>query len=241
VGNNDGGWHAVRVGTNAYLQPYRLYGALPNRLDVQPISALETTTDGQTVPTGTTLDLSSVSGFETGALNYDDNIGTSSTHTKLFAHRVNATTIYDVDPATGTATAAIVGAPLATCNTGQFIFDEETKLLFSAEYNRGVAAYTCTGDAYPYTCSKYDLLVDTVIADGSVGIDIQHHHLLISSMGTRKIYASNTIAASIPASDFYTIATMPTGVVYACSLFTTDTHVYCGGYSPTFGVFSIAW
>ena len=97
------------------------------------------------------------------------------------------------------------------------------------------------GDAYPYTCSKYDLLVDTVIADGSVGIDIQHHHLLISSMGTRKIYASNTIAASIPASDFYTIATMPTGVVYACSLFTTDTHVYCGGYSPTFGVFSIAW
>jgi hypothetical protein len=56
-------WHAVRVGTNAYLQPYRLYGALPNRLDVQPISALETTTDGQTVPTGTTLDLSSVPGF----------------------------------------------------------------------------------------------------------------------------------------------------------------------------------
>jgi len=82
VGNNDGGWHATRVGSNVYMQPYRLYGDLPNRLDVQPISALETTAHGQTVPTGTTLSLASVPGFETGALNYDDNIGTNSTHTQ---------------------------------------------------------------------------------------------------------------------------------------------------------------
>lgn len=241
VGNNDGGWHAVRVGTNAYLQPYRLYGALPNRLDVQPISALETTTDGQTVPTGTTLDLSSVPGFASVPLNYPDGLGTNSDHTRLFVHKNGSDTIYEVDPSNGTATVAFTNVHTSLLY-GQFIFDEATKQLFSGEYNLGMGRYQCTGETYPYVCgSTRDELI-SVSTEYPVGIDILNGSVFVSMYACAKdmMYISDTILTHPENRDFYQAAQKPTNIIFTAGLFTTDTQIYLGGYAPTFAVYSIS-
>ena len=229
----DGCFMGIRCNDSVYCRPYRC-SAQPYTLNVYTVASLES----NAVVSGSTVSLGSVPNIYTSDM-AGATLGTTSSHTYIFYKVYNSTTMYTIDPTTGGVSPAFTGVDSGAY--GQCVFDENTNVLFVSSYSNGVFSYECSGSTYPYACSNKRLILPPSTPITAIGIDIYNDRLFISSYSSKVYVSMSSLRSNMSSTDFgCVINTPPSGPVSRCTaLWTTNSHLYWGGYGPDVAVYTL--